>query len=121
MTDQIVLKNMMFYGFHGVYEYEREQGQRFYLDIIMNLDLQKAGNTDDLEQTVDYASVYTHVKDIVENHRFKLLEALGAHIGDLLLELSPQLKEVIVKVRKPAVPLPGQLDYVEVTIRRSKA
>ncbi|MDU2066661.1 MAG: dihydroneopterin aldolase [Sporomusaceae bacterium] len=117
--DRISLKDMMFYGFHGVYEYEQEQGQKFYVDVDMFLDLQTAGNTDSLEDTVDYTVIYDHVKEIMENHRFKLLEALGAHIGDEILRVtSLPLQFVTIRIRKPAVPLPGQIDSMEVQITR---
>lgn len=118
MSDKITLSNMMFYGFHGAYEYEREQGQKFYLDVDIFTDLQKAGNSDLVQDTIDYTAVYGRIKEIVENHRFSLLEALGAHIGDSILQL-PNVSHVAVRIRKPAVPMRGQIDYVEVQITRS--
>jgi dihydroneopterin aldolase len=118
MGDKISLTNMMFYGFHGVYEYEREQGQKFYVDVDLCTDLQKAGNTDAVTDTIDYTAVYGRIKEIVENRRFKLLEALGAHIGDSILEMAP-LSSVTVRIRKPAVPLSGAIDYIQVQITRS--
>lgn len=120
MADKILLQNMMFYGFHGVYEYEREQGQRFYLDIELMADFSQAGKTDSLQDTIDYTAVYSHIKDIVENRRFQLLEALGSYIADNILEHNTLVQAVTVKIRKPAVPIPGQLDFVQVEITRRK-
>lgn len=118
MSDKILLENMMFYGFHGVYEYEREQGQRFYVDVEMVADLSLAGTTDNLLDTIDYTAVYSHIKEIMENHRFQLLEALGAHIAENLLKTTIAT-EVTIRIRKPAVAIPGPLDYVQVeTLRR---
>ncbi len=118
MCDKITLNNMMFYGFHGVYEYEREQGQKFYLDVDIFTDLQKAGNSDVVEDTVDYTVIYRRVKEIMENLRCRLLEALGAHIGDCILSMAG-VQRVTVRIRKPAVPLAGQIDFVEIQITRS--
>ena len=118
MCDKISLTNMMFYGFHGVYEYEREQGQKFYVDVDICTDLQTAGNTDAVADTIDYTVVYGRVKEIIENRRFKLLEALGAHIGDCILDVAP-VSSVTVRIRKPAVPLAGSIDYVQVQITRN--
>ncbi|GBG56316.1 7,8-dihydroneopterin aldolase [Sporomusaceae bacterium FL31] len=120
MTDKILLRNMMFYGFHGVYEYEREQGQRFYLDIELMGDFAKAGQTDNLQDTVDYTAIYSRIKDIVENRRFQLLEALGNHIAEVVLAANTSLQAVTVRIRKPAVPIPGQLDFVQIEISRSR-
>lgn len=119
MSHRVSLKNMVFYGFHGVYEFERELGQRFYVDIDLKADLSKAGKSDNLQETVDYVGVYNQTKSIVENQRFQLLEALTYHIGDEVLRSHPIVEEVVVRVRKPSVPIAAALDYVEVeAVRR---
>ena len=55
---KIRIHNMMFYGFHGIYEYEREQGQKFYIDVEMVTRDEKAAVTDDPKDGVDSALVY---------------------------------------------------------------
>lgn len=117
MKNKVILKNMMFYGFHGVHEFERELGQRFYVDVEFFADLEEAQRTDDLQYAVDYTTIYSYVKEVVENHRFQLLEALGAHIADALMS-KPRIQSVTVRIRKPNVPIPGPLDYVEVEVTR---
>ncbi|HML31473.1 dihydroneopterin aldolase [Sporomusa sphaeroides] len=119
MSHKISLKNMVFYGFHGVYEFERELGQRFYVDLDMKADLRQAGVNDRLEETIDYVSVYNQTKEIVENHRFQLLETLSYHIAGEVLRLHSLVEEVTVRVRKPSVPIAAALDCVEVeAVRR---
>lgn len=117
MSDKILLQNMMFFGRHGVYDYEREHGQRFYIDAELTVSLEKAAKTDDLTTSVDYVTAYHKIKDIVETQKFNLLEALAGKIAEALL-VSP-VNQVCVRVRKPGVPLPGQIDYVQVEITRS--
>ena len=119
MSEKILLQNMVFYGFHGVYEFERELGQRFYVDVEMIGDLQKAAAEDNLAETIDYVNVFNRTKDIVENHRYQLIEALAGHIADVVLAL-PRVHEVTVRVRKPSVPIAAALDYVQVEVSRSK-
>lgn len=119
MSHKVSLKNMVFYGFHGVYEFERELGQRFYVDLDMKADLSQASKSDNLEETVDYVAVYNQTKEIVENHRFQLLEALSYKLAEEVLRLHPLVEEVTVRVRKPSVPIAAALDYVEVeAVRR---
>jgi len=109
----------MFYGFHGVYEYEREQGQRFYVDVEICADLSLAGATDNVMDTIDYTVIYSQIKEIMENHRFQLLEALSDHIAEVILQITIAT-EVTIKIRKPAVAIPGPLDYVQVETNRRK-
>ena len=115
---KIKIVNMMFYGFHGIYEYEREQGQKFYVDVELVTRDETGCSSDDPKDGIDAATVYSQVKDVVENKRFQLLMALAAHIGDHLLEVYQQLAEVTIRIRKPSVPIPGPLDYVEVEATR---
>jgi dihydroneopterin aldolase len=112
MTDKIVLKNMMFFGYHGVYEVEQEIGQRFYIDAELYGDFSKAGVSDQLSDALDYVLIYSEIKAICEGKRFHLLEALAQCIANELL--THQVAKVCVRVRKPGVPLPGFLDFVEV-------
>lgn len=119
MTSKILLKNMMFYGFHGIHEYERELGQRFHVDVEMVADLSKSEKSDKPDDGIDYTTVYSHVKEVVENHRYYMLEALAAHVADILLNF-PLVCEVTVRIRKSYTPIPGQFDYVQVEITRNK-
>lgn len=116
--DRILLQNMMFYGYHGVYEHEREMGQRFAVDAELSLDLARAGASDRLEDSLDYVAAYEAIRGVVENNKFQLLEALAEHVAAALL--TGRVAEVTVRVRKPGVPLPGSLDFVQVEVTRSR-
>ena len=117
---KILISNLMFYGFHGVYEYEREQGQKFYFDVEMTTENDRASLTDDLRDAVDYASVYQFVNEVAENKRFQLLEALTGHIDDEILKAYPVVRSVTTRVRKPSVPISGPIDFVQVETTRSR-
>ena len=116
--DTIHLRNMQFYGFHGVNPEEKVLGQRFEIDVALSVDTRPAGLSDDLRQTINYAQVYKVVKHIVEKEKFDLIEALAetlaAQIGK---RFGPD--GVRISVRKPHVPLKESvLDYVAVEIDR---
>ncbi len=115
--DKIRLKNMCFYGYHGVDPSERALGGRFSFDVELALDLKPAGETDDLTKTVDYAAVYTLVAEIQGEREFMLLEALAHTVAEAILTRFA-VDEVTVRVRKHSVPIPGVLDCAEVEITR---
>ena len=117
--DIIKLSNIVFYAHHGYYKAERELGQRFELDIEVECDLSQASKTDDLRNTVDYRKVYSIAKDTFENYKFKLLETVAERIADQILK-SFNVDAVLIRVRKPHVPLKGFMDHIEIEIRRSK-
>ncbi|MFC2088263.1 dihydroneopterin aldolase [Calditrichota bacterium] len=118
-NDIIKLTNIIFYAHHGYYEAERELGQRFELDIEVTCDLKQASKDDDLHKTIDYRTIYSIAKDAFENYKFKLIESVAERIAVQILE-SNLTSSVLIRVRKPHVPLKGFLDHVEVEIKRSR-
>jgi dihydroneopterin aldolase len=119
MNDRITLRGMRFAGRHGVSEEERAAAQPFEVDLVLRLDLSKPAATDDLADTVNYATLFELARSVVEERSFHLLEALAAAIGDALLAAHP-VDDVEVRVRKPKAPLPGAFETVEVRIRRRR-
>ena len=117
--DRITLRNMVFYGSHGVSPAERELGQRFEIDLSMFGDLAGAAATDKLHSTTDYGRVYELVEHVVTARVFNLLETLAHVIAQDVLAEFP-VERVDVVVRKPRVPIRGTLDFVEVGVSRSR-
>jgi len=117
--DLIRLCNMQFYGRHGVNPEEQVLGQRFEVDVDLQVDTRPAALQDDLHLTINYAQVYRAVQQIVEQERFALIETLAEtiamHIGR---QFAPE--SVRVCIRKPHAPIKGVLDYVAVDIVRPK-
>jgi dihydroneopterin aldolase len=120
MTDRIVLTNMRFNGRHGVEEAERAAPQPFEVDVEIHLDSRPAGLADELSMTVDYRAVFEICRSIVEGPSRQLIESLAESIAEAVLERSAaaEATAVVVRVRKPKAPLPGQLDHVAVEITR---
>ena len=87
------------------------------MDVELHMSLSIPGQTDDLEQSVNYVDVYTIVQDIVQERTYNLIEALAENIaGEILSAYS--VDYVVVRVRKPSVPMGGVIDHVEVEITR---
>jgi len=119
VSDRIIIDGMTFQGTHGVYEHEQLQPQPFEVDVELALNLQPAGLSDDLTQTIDYSRVFDTCRQIVESTRFNLVEALAEAIAHEILAGFPA-DEVTVRVRKPAVDLGGPFHGVGVEIRRRR-
>lgn len=118
--DKIILSRMEFFGYHGVFPEENKLGQRFCVDAELSLPLAKAGESDDLEKTINYAEVYERIKHMTEERTFKLIEALAEHIAADLLEAFPVIAEVKVRVIKPHPPFAIVFDGVTVEIVRKR-
>lgn len=120
MSDLISVKGIHGFGYHGVLEHERKNGQDFYVDVILTLDLYKASVSDELLDTINYAQVCDLVSAEIIGPPFRLIERLAGQIGDLLLALFPQLKAVSVTVHKPHAPVAVEVLDISVTIERKR-
>jgi dihydroneopterin aldolase len=122
VTDHIVLTNMLFEGRHGVLDKERAVAQPFGVDVELHLDLRPAGESDDLAKTIDYRDVFRICGEVIEGPSCRLIETLAERIAARLLAAPAPtaLSEVVVRVRKPMVALPGDLDHAAVEVRRRR-
>lgn len=118
--DKIILRGMVFYGFHGMNPAEQELGQRFIVDLTATLDLGQAGVSDMLEDTVSYTRLYQTVKEVMEGPSRKLLENAAETIAGRLLD-EQDISAVHIRIKKPEVPMKGSvLDYAAVEIVRER-
>lgn len=120
MLATIHLKQMRFFGRHGVLPEEATLGQLWIIDLDLVTDIAQAAATDDLAQTVNYAEVYSLCQDIVVNERFALIETLANHILSSVLSAHPRVKSATVTVHKPQAPIPGVHDGVAITATLSR-
>ncbi len=111
---------MEFYGYHGVFAEENKLGQRFRVTAELELDLSKPGQTDNIDDTINYAKVYNLCKDIVEGKTYKLVEKVGEEIAAQILENYPPVRACTIKVIKPDPPIQGHYHSVAVQIRRER-
>ncbi|WP_018663713.1 dihydroneopterin aldolase [Heyndrickxia acidiproducens] len=118
--DKIIIKDMEFYGYHGVLAEETKLGQRFRVSMELQLDLKKAGTTDDLHETVNYAEVYQMAKRIVEGEPCCLIETVAEKLAAAVLDTFLKVMEITVNITKPDPPIPGHYRSVAVEMTRRR-
>ena len=113
----IELHGIVLHGYHGVLEEERGDGQRFLVDVELDLEDERAAHTDRIEDAVDYRGVVEQVQWVSDERAYHLLEAFAAAIADALLSGWP-VAAVRVRVRKPDVVLDPPVEYAAVSVER---
>lgn len=122
--DCIRLTRIRGYGYTGVLPEEQVLGQWFEVDVTLWLDLSAAGQSDRLDDTLDYHSIIETVQQIVKTARFALLERLATAIADAILSPttpsnSIPIHQVQISLTKPAAPIPGFDGKVTIELTRS--
>jgi dihydroneopterin aldolase len=117
----VSLVGLEIFGRHGVFDEERELGQRFVVDLDMELGPCRAGETDELADTIDYSSIADLVAEIVAGPAVDLLERLAARIADAVLERDRRITAATVHVHKPHVAIPYTIAEARVVLRRTRS
>jgi len=119
VPDRVRLTGLRVYGHHGVFDYERRDGQDFVVDAELEMSTAAAAASDDLADTVDYGDLATRLAAVVAGDPVNLLEALVARLADECLT-DPRVEAATVTVHKPQAPIPLTFADVAVTIRRTR-
>jgi dihydroneopterin aldolase len=119
-TDQIAVRGVRAFGYHGVLPEERSQGQLFVVDAVLSVDTRSAAATDDLSETVDYAAIAQRLVSIVEGEPVNLIETLAQRLADACLEAG-RVASVELTVHKPDAPAGVPFGDISVTISRVRS
>ena len=115
----IELHGIELHGYHGVLDGERRDGQRFLVDLELDLADEIAAASDSIEDAVDYRDVVATVIAVSDARAYQLLEAFSTAIADALIERFP-LTRARVRVRKPDVVLARPVDHAAVVVERRR-
>jgi len=113
-VDSIEIVGLREFGYHGVLEHERINGQFFSVDAILGLSISHAAQTDDLFDTVNYAEVADAIRARIAGEPFDLIEKLAESIASDCL-VFPQVAYAQIRVHKPDAPIEGEFEDVVVT------
>lgn len=116
--DQIRIKNLRVYAYHGVYEQEKEKGQNFCINAVLFTDTERAAGSDEIAEAVDYGAVCLFMAGFMQENRFDLLEAVAGRLAEAVLFEFPALSRIELEVDKPEAPIPLRFDSVSVKIER---
>jgi len=119
MPDTIVLNNIRAYGYTGFLPEERTLGQWFAVDVRLELSLEKAGQTDNIQDTLDYREVIDQIKNTIRTERFLLLERLAQVLTQQVLAF-PLVQAVTLRVTKVAPPIPDFTGQISIELHRAK-
>jgi dihydroneopterin aldolase len=119
VTDRITLTGLRVRGFHGVFDFERREGQDFVVDVVLELDLGPAAASDDVTDTVHYGELAAALAKVVAGEPVDLIETLADRLVTVCLSDS-RVAAATVTVHKPGAPIPLEFTDVAVTLRRTR-
>lgn len=118
--DRLAVRGIQAVGHHGVFDFERRDGQTFVVDLVLGLDTRAAARSDDLHDTVDYGTLVAAVKKAIESDPVDLIETLAERISRVCLA-DERVEWSEVTVHKPDAPIEATFSDVALTITRSRS
>jgi len=119
VTDRIVLTGLRAHGRHGVYDFERSQGQEFVVDAVLELDLAPAARSDEVADTVHYGELAEQLVAVLTGEPVNLIETLAERLLAVCLA-DTRVGTATVTVHKPQAPIPHAFTDVAVTMTRRR-
>jgi len=111
----IELKGITFHAYHGVLQQERVVGNSYSIDLKLYFDFTQASESDNLDDTINYASVYEIVKTEMKTPS-NLIEHAAKRIIKEIKYKFPQIKEIEIRLAKKNPPIGGDIQEVAVII-----
>ncbi len=118
MTDAVFVSGLALHAYHGVMQHEARVGQSFTLDLLLDIDLAQASQSDKLAHTVGYDHVVEVARQAFCKRRYRLIEAAAGAVAEAVLDRFHQVSQVRVTVHKPHAPIAASFADVGVTIVR---
>lgn len=119
MNDRIEIRGIEVLARHGVLAEEQEKAQVFKVDVTVYTDVEKAAQTDDLADALDYATLAMEVREIVGGETHRLIETVATQVADMVMD-HPDVSRSIVTIHKPDAPIDMVFEDVSVTVERSR-
>ncbi len=117
--DEISIKGLEIFAYHGVFPEENKLGQKFIINATLYVETRGAGLTDNLELSVDYGTVCHQIKNFLTTNTYKLLERCAEELATHILISNPLVHEIDLEIEKPCAPIGLSLDTVSVKIHRA--
>ena len=119
MTGKVALEGLEFHAFHGVYDHERDTGNKFEVDITVETDFSKAAQHDELKGTVDYEILFRIVQEEMQIPS-KLIETVAEKIIERVLNELPAVLQAELKIAKLEPPIGGKCRKAWVKIMKKR-
>ena len=119
VNDRISLHGLRVRGHHGVFDFERRDGQDFVVDVELELALAKAAASDDVADTVHYGELAGRLAEVIAGEPVNLIETLAGRLAAVCLA-DARVDAATVTVHKPQAPIPHEFADVAVTVRRAR-
>jgi len=117
MKSKIILEDIKIYAYHGVLSEEATIGNHYIVNLEVHSDLEKASQSDDLKDTINYAEINEIIHQEMDI-RSQLLEHVIGRIINKIESQFPQITYIKIKLTKTIPPMRGEMKGVSLEFEK---
>lgn len=118
--NQIIIKNLKIFAYHGVHDFEKKNGQDFFIDAVLDLPEMPGFESDEISQVISYSVVVRAIKKVMTEKSYDLIEKAAMKIISEIFSSFSEVKAVDITVKKPHAPIKEEFEYVAVRFKRMR-
>ncbi|WP_282920583.1 2-amino-4-hydroxy-6-hydroxymethyldihydropteridine diphosphokinase [Ignavigranum ruoffiae] len=118
--DQLIIKDLEVYAYHGLFQSEKDLGQKFYLTLALSYDMSQAAIQEDLDQSIDYGKLCQQLTQWMQETSYDFIETVAYRLCQKILDLYPLVSAVELELAKPSAPVPLPLNTCAVRVKRQR-
>lgn len=118
--NQIIIKNLKIFAYHGVHDFEKKNGQDFFIDAVLDLPEMPGFESDEISQVISYSAVVRAIKKVMTEKSYDLIEKAAVEIISEIFSSFSEVESVDITVKKPHAPIKEEFEYVAVRFKRMR-
>ena len=118
--NQIIIKNLKIFAYHGVHDFEKKNGQDFFIDAVLDFPEMPGFESDEISQVISYSVVVRVIKKVMTEKSYDLIEKVAMKIISEIFSSFSEVKAVDITVKKPHAPIKEEFEYVAVRFKRMR-
>ena len=119
--NQIIIKNLKIFAYHGVHDFEKNDGQDFFVDAILDLPEMPGFENDEISRVISYSDVVRSIKKVMTKKSYNLIEKAAMEIISEIFSSFGEVKAVDITVKKPHAPIKEEFEYVAVRFKKTRS
>ena len=119
--NQIIIKNLKIFAYHGVHDFEKKDGQEFFVDAVLDLPEMPGFENDEISRVISYSEVVRVIKKVMTEKSYNLIEKVALKIISEIFSSFYEVKSVDITVKKPQAPIKEEFEYVAVRFKKTRS
>lgn len=119
--NQIIIKNLKIFAYHGVHDFEKKDGQDFFVDAVLDLPEMPGFENDEIGRVISYSEVVRVIKKVMTEKSYNLIEKVALKIISEIFSSFYEVKSVDIIVKKPQAPIKEEFEYVAVRFKKTRS